>query len=85
MLKLQELIRRDIVCALLNSFQFLNSREVCGVMRTILFLYQDKLAINITTEQGKTLKDAHGDVFRGLGCSIISLLLIGFEGNNGGT
>ncbi|KAJ0010434.1 hypothetical protein Pint_33460 [Pistacia integerrima] len=26
----------------------------------------DKLAINITTEQGKTLKDAHGDVFRGL-------------------
>lgn len=38
MLKLQELIRRDI----------------------------DKLAKNITTEQGKTLKDAHGDVFRGL-------------------
>nr|XP_034918486.1 methylmalonate-semialdehyde dehydrogenase [acylating], mitochondrial-like [Populus alba] len=33
MLKLQELIRRDI----------------------------DKLAMNITTEQGKTLKDAHGD------------------------
>ena len=38
MLKLQELIRRDM----------------------------DKLAINITTEQGKTLKDAQGDVFRGL-------------------
>ncbi|XP_065870144.1 methylmalonate-semialdehyde dehydrogenase [acylating], mitochondrial isoform X5 [Euphorbia lathyris] len=38
MLKLQELIRRDI----------------------------DKLAMNITTEQGKTIKDAHGDVFRGL-------------------
>ncbi|KAK6916203.1 Aldehyde dehydrogenase domain [Dillenia turbinata] len=38
MIKLQELIRRDI----------------------------DKLALNITTEQGKTLKDAHGDVFRGL-------------------
>ncbi|XP_031383495.1 methylmalonate-semialdehyde dehydrogenase [acylating], mitochondrial [Punica granatum] len=38
MLKLQELIRRDI----------------------------DKLALNITTEQGKTLKDAQGDVFRGL-------------------
>ncbi|XP_031495782.1 methylmalonate-semialdehyde dehydrogenase [acylating], mitochondrial [Nymphaea colorata] len=38
MLKLQELIRRDI----------------------------DKLALNITTEQGKTLRDAHGDVFRGL-------------------
>ncbi|KAF2320585.1 hypothetical protein GH714_028605 [Hevea brasiliensis] len=26
----------------------------------------DKVAMNITTEQGKTLKDAHGDVFRGL-------------------
>ncbi|KAF8390173.1 hypothetical protein HHK36_024695 [Tetracentron sinense] len=26
----------------------------------------DKLAMNITIEQGKTLKDAHGDVFRGL-------------------
>ncbi|XP_052192367.1 methylmalonate-semialdehyde dehydrogenase [acylating], mitochondrial [Diospyros lotus] len=38
MLKLQELIRRDM----------------------------DKLAVNITTEQGKTLKDAQGDVFRGL-------------------
>lgn len=38
MLKLQELIRRDI----------------------------DKLALNITTEQGKTLRDAQGDVFRGL-------------------
>ncbi|KAL8136542.1 hypothetical protein V2J09_002543 [Rumex salicifolius] len=38
MLKLQELIRRDM----------------------------DKLAANITTEQGKTLKDAQGDVFRGL-------------------
>ncbi|CAN1332624.1 Methylmalonate-semialdehyde dehydrogenase [acylating], mitochondrial, partial [Linum perenne] len=27
---------------------------------------KEKLALNITTEQGKTLKDAHGDVFRGL-------------------
>ncbi|XP_061370845.1 methylmalonate-semialdehyde dehydrogenase [acylating], mitochondrial-like isoform X1 [Gastrolobium bilobum] len=26
----------------------------------------DKLAMNVTTEQGKTLKDAQGDVFRGL-------------------
>ena len=26
----------------------------------------DKLALSITTEQGKTLKDAHGDIFRGL-------------------
>ncbi|KAK7412178.1 hypothetical protein VNO78_03628 [Psophocarpus tetragonolobus] len=28
----------------------------------------DKLALNVTTEQGKTLKDAQGDVFRGLSC-----------------
>lgn len=27
----------------------------------------DKLAMSITTEHGKTLKDAHGDVLRGLG------------------
>ncbi|XP_020220317.2 methylmalonate-semialdehyde dehydrogenase [acylating], mitochondrial isoform X2 [Cajanus cajan] len=26
----------------------------------------DKLALNVTTEQGKTLRDAQGDVFRGL-------------------
>ncbi|KAG6571880.1 Methylmalonate-semialdehyde dehydrogenase [acylating], mitochondrial, partial [Cucurbita argyrosperma subsp. sororia] len=38
MVKLQELIRRDI----------------------------DKLALNFTTEQGKTLKDAHGDVSHGI-------------------
>lgn len=38
MLKLQELIRRDM----------------------------DKLALSVTTEQGKTLADARGDVFRGL-------------------
>ncbi|TKY59434.1 Methylmalonate-semialdehyde dehydrogenase of acylating [Spatholobus suberectus] len=38
MLKLQELIHRDM----------------------------DKLALKVTTEQGKTLKDAQGDVFRGL-------------------
>ena len=28
---------------------------------------QDELAANVTLEQGKTLADAHGDVFRGLG------------------
>lgn len=28
---------------------------------------QDALALNVTTEQGKTLADARGDVFRGLG------------------
>lgn len=28
---------------------------------------QDALAYNVTQEQGKTLADAKGDVFRGLG------------------
>ena len=28
---------------------------------------QDELAANVTLEQGKTLPDARGDVFRGLG------------------
>lgn len=28
---------------------------------------QDSLAANVTQEQGKTLADAKGDVFRGLG------------------
>lgn len=28
---------------------------------------QDELAACVTLEQGKTLPDAHGDVFRGLG------------------
>lgn len=37
---------------------------------------QDKLALNITLEQGKTLKDAQGDVFRGLG---LCCLLLGVD------
>ena len=28
---------------------------------------QDDLAANVTLEQGKTIADAHGDVFRGVG------------------
>lgn len=43
-------------------------------MEFTAILFQDKLAINITTEQGKTLKDAHGDVFRGLGKFLLSIL-----------
>ncbi|XP_026449497.1 methylmalonate-semialdehyde dehydrogenase [acylating], mitochondrial-like [Papaver somniferum] len=46
----------------------------------------DKLAMNITTEQGKTLKDAHGDVFRGLevvehACGMASLQMGEFVSN----
>lgn len=32
--------------------------------------------MNITTEQGKTLKDAQGDVFRGLGLSYVCYILL---------
>ncbi|XP_076934791.1 methylmalonate-semialdehyde dehydrogenase [acylating], mitochondrial-like [Bidens hawaiensis] len=58
MLKLQQLIRRDMA----------------------------KLAMNITTEQGKTLKDAQGDVFRGLevvehACGMASLQMGEFSSN----
>ena len=34
---------------------------------TVVHVMQDELAANITQEQGKTLADAKGDVFRGLG------------------
>ena len=69
MFKLQELIRRDIVSVLglESSSSLLSKSTVDWAMKISLFLFQDKLALNITTEQGKTLKDAHGDVFRGLG------------------
>ncbi|XP_078180943.1 aldehyde dehydrogenase 6B2 [Carex rostrata] len=46
----------------------------------------DKLALNITTEQGKTLKDAQGDVFRGLevvehACGMASLQMGEYAAN----
>jgi malonate-semialdehyde dehydrogenase (acetylating)/methylmalonate-semialdehyde dehydrogenase len=41
----------------------------------------EELAVSITTEQGKTLSDARGDIFRGLevveGCSAIGHLSMG--------
>ena len=53
---------------------FLEWREVPVQQRQRVFFqlqalireHTDELARNITTEQGKTLVDAHGDVFRGL-------------------
>lgn len=66
MFKLQELIRRDIV-SLSESLVYLASQNQLIDKFGSLLLFQDKLALNITTEQGKTLKDAQGDVFRGLG------------------
>ena len=37
--------------------------------KTVSYARQDDLARNVTLEQGKTLGDARGDVFRGLGAA----------------
>lgn len=67
MFKLQELIRKNMVGDFsLQHTSFLFPIWVILIWRLGL-LVQDKLALSITTEQGKTLKDAQGDVFRGLG------------------
>ncbi|XP_020251474.1 methylmalonate-semialdehyde dehydrogenase [acylating], mitochondrial-like isoform X1 [Asparagus officinalis] len=41
-------------------------QRVMFKLQELIRRVMDKLAMNITTEQGKTLKDAQGDVFRGL-------------------
>lgn len=43
-------------------------------LQSLIRQHMDELAMSITTEQGKTLADARGDVFRGLGM-FLSLLL----------
>ncbi|KAF8732044.1 hypothetical protein HU200_016000 [Digitaria exilis] len=70
MLKFQELIRANMVTVCLISV-LIASFCCCPVLVLVIVPFppdykQDKLAENITTEQGKTLKDAWGDVFRGL-------------------
>ncbi|KAK9942949.1 hypothetical protein M0R45_008589 [Rubus argutus] len=60
------------VSAAKQAFQSWRNTPVTTRQRVMFKLQElirrdiDKLALNITTEQGKTLKDAHGDVFRGL-------------------
>ncbi|CAL1370396.1 unnamed protein product [Linum trigynum] len=60
------------VIAAKNAFRSWRNTPITTRQRVMLKLQdlirrdKDKLALNITTEQGKTLKDAHGDVFRGL-------------------
>lgn len=62
MFKLEDLIRRDIVWLIL--FQLLATK----FQWTLAFLYvQDKIAMSIATEQGKTLHGAKGDLLYGLG------------------
>lgn len=38
-----------------------------GAPQELINRHKDELAASVTREQGKTLADAHGDVFRGLG------------------
>ncbi|CAN0921211.1 Methylmalonate-semialdehyde dehydrogenase [acylating], mitochondrial [Linum grandiflorum] len=60
------------VSAAKNAFRSWRNTPITTRQRVMLKLQElirrdkEKLALNITTEQGKTLKDAHGDVFRGL-------------------
>ncbi|PKA63999.1 Methylmalonate-semialdehyde dehydrogenase [acylating], mitochondrial [Apostasia shenzhenica] len=60
------------VCAAKGAFRKWRTTPVTARQRVMLKLQElirrdmDKLALNITTEQGKTLRDAQGDVFRGL-------------------
>ena len=68
MLKFQQLIRENMVR--------LHAAYCCSDVSNLVHApndndVQDALAANITQEQGKTLADAKGDVFRGLGMSQI--------------
>ncbi|KAI4296457.1 hypothetical protein L6164_036415 [Bauhinia variegata] len=60
------------VSAAKNAFPSWRNTPITTRQRIMLKLQEfirrdmDKLALNVTTEQGKTLKDAQGDVFRGL-------------------
>ncbi|KAL0384390.1 UNVERIFIED_CONTAM: Methylmalonate-semialdehyde dehydrogenase [acylating], mitochondrial [Sesamum radiatum] len=65
MFKLQELIRRDTV-SLCNSHALTVLVVKDSLTGFVLIVFQDKLASNITAEQGKTLKDAFNDVSRGI-------------------
>jgi malonate-semialdehyde dehydrogenase (acetylating) / methylmalonate-semialdehyde dehydrogenase len=70
MFKFQELIRANMVnipCSITVLIVSFWCYLVLVLVTAVASWLQDKLAENITTEQGKTLKDAWGDVFRGLG------------------
>ncbi|GAB2292050.1 Methylmalonate-semialdehyde dehydrogenase [acylating], mitochondrial [Dionaea muscipula] len=80
------------VSAAKNAFPSWRSTPITTRQRIMFKLQElirrdmDKLALNITTEQGKTLKDAKGDVFRGLEvvehvCGMASLQMGEFSSN----
>lgn len=41
--------------------------SICPALQELIRQHTDELAKVVTMEQGKTLADARGDVFRGLG------------------
>ena len=43
----------------------------CPCLQELIQRHTDELAASITQEQGKTLADARGDVFRGLGAALL--------------
>ncbi|KAK7319511.1 hypothetical protein RJT34_04232 [Clitoria ternatea] len=63
---------KDAVSAAKKAFPSWRNTPITTRQRVMLKLQElirrdtDKLALNVTIEQGKTLKDAQGDVFRGL-------------------
>nr|XP_016468906.1 PREDICTED: methylmalonate-semialdehyde dehydrogenase [acylating], mitochondrial-like [Nicotiana tabacum] len=63
---------KSAVSAAKEAFQSWRNTPITTRQRVMLKFQElirknmDKLALNVTTEQGKTLKDAQGDVFRGL-------------------
>lgn len=66
MFKFQELIRRDIVSEVITVWSYvIQATRFVNLNQNMSS--QDKLAMCITTEHGKSLKDAYGDVLRGLG------------------
>ncbi|GAB4838399.1 Methylmalonate-semialdehyde dehydrogenase [acylating], mitochondrial [Ancistrocladus abbreviatus] len=80
------------VSAAKQAFPSWRSTPITTRQRVMLKLQElirrdtEKLAMNITTEQGKTLKDAQGDVFRGLevvehACGMATLQMGEFASN----
>ena len=57
-----------------SVFFGLARRRCCEIqIEGSLMLLQEALAQNVSLEQGKTVADAHGDVFRGLGMEQVQL------------
>lgn len=82
MFKFQELIQRDRVSiVILVSSYVIQATTVVNFNQNMAL--QDKLAMCITTEHGKALKDAYADVLRGLGQFLYLLFYVNFSVGSG--